>query len=222
MPQRPHLTHRTVELWLTGARTVLAISVALALVLSDQLHLQSLVGTLGMYAATDGVIAALSRRRTTLRAAWAEGVLGTLLGIVIMVWTDTSRGLLVLFCVRTMLVAVVELLVARAMSGPGWLTPRAPGAMLAYAALSAIVLSLALSLMAPAGYGALDLYACLAGQLTIWASLIAAHTVRLRRRNASASADANANANAEDARNGRRVPPAGSSAPRPRRRVSWT
>jgi uncharacterized membrane protein HdeD (DUF308 family) len=213
MPQRFHLTHRTVEVWLTGARALLALSVALALVLTPELHLLSVVGTLGMYAATDGVIAALSRRRTTLRAAWAEGVLGVLLGIVIMLWADTQRALLVLFCVRTLLVAAIELLMAWRRSvghvGHGWLAPHARMALLAYAALSAFALALALACMAPAGYGALDLYACIAGQLTIWAILIAGHGLRLHQRNAKApeARDWSAPANA----------------PRPgRRRVSWT
>ena len=206
MPHRSYLTHRTVEVWLTGARALLALSVALALVLTRELHLESVVGTLGMYAVTDGVIAALSRRRTTLRAAWAEGVLGVLLGIMIMLWADTQRALLVLFCVRTLLVAALELFVVWRRSGHGWLAPKAARALLAYAALSALALSLALACMAPAGYGALDLYACIAGQLTIWAILIAGHGLRLHQRNAKA-------------------PELSAPTPAPghgRRRVSWT
>jgi hypothetical protein len=183
MPQRSLLSHRTAEVWLTAARALLALTVALAIVTTQHLYLDRMVGMLGMYAATDGVIAALSRRRTTLRAAWAEGVIGVLLSIVIMAWADTERGLLVLFCARTLLVAGVELLVARQISGSGWLTPRAHAAFLAYAALSAIGLSVAFLIAALLGYGALDLYACIAGQLGIWSGLMVTHAFRLRRRN---------------------------------------
>lgn len=183
MPYRSLLTHRSAEIWLTAARAALAVTVGLAIVTTRNLYLDGMVGTLGMYAATDGVMAALSRRRTTPRAAWAEGAMGVLLGVVIMLWADSERALLVLFCARTLLVAGTELLIARQTSGAGWLTPQAPGAFLAYAALSAMALSLAFLVAAMLGYGALDLYACLAGQLGVWAGLMAAHTMRLRRRN---------------------------------------
>ena len=200
MPQRSLLTHRTAEVWLTAARAALALLVGLAIVTTQNLYLDRLVGTLGMYAATDGVMAALSRRRTTLRAAWIEGVAGLVLGSAIMLWADSQRGLLVLFCARTLLVAGAELMIARQISGSGWLTPRAPAALLGYAALSALALASAFLIAAIVGYGALDLYACIAGQLGVWAGLVAAHAVRLRRRNLQET-----------------------SAPAPsRQRVSWT
>lgn len=183
MPHRSLLTHRTAELWLTAARAALALLVGLALVTTQNLYLDRMVGMLGMYAATDGVMAALSRRRTTPRAAWSEGAAGLLLGSAIMLWAESERGLLLLFCVRTLLVGGAELMIARQMSGSGagWLGPRTLGAFLAYAALSALGLSLAFLVAAMFGYGALDLYACIAGQLAIWAGLVTTHAVRLRR-----------------------------------------
>ncbi|HEX6244637.1 MAG TPA: hypothetical protein VFZ61_27150, partial [Polyangiales bacterium] len=176
MPQRSLLTHRTAELWLTAARAALALTVGLAIVTTENLYLDRLVGTLGMYAATDGAMAALSRRRTTPLAAWTEGIVGLLAGSAIMIWSNTERGLLVLFCARTVVVAGAELMVARQMGGAGWLAWRAPSAFLGYAALSALGLALAFLVAAIVGYGALDLYACIAGQLGIWAGLMAAHT----------------------------------------------
>jgi uncharacterized membrane protein HdeD (DUF308 family) len=174
----------STEVCLTGARAVLALVLALALVLTPHLFLEGLVGTLGMYAVTDAVFASLARvdapNARSTRYVRLEGALSFVLGIVIMLAADTQGGLLVLFCVRNLLVSSSELLLARELrTGRNWLSWRAPGAYLAYTGLSASALSIGFLVAAGLGYGALDLYACIAGQLWIWSSLMVAHTIRL-------------------------------------------
>jgi uncharacterized membrane protein HdeD (DUF308 family) len=174
----------STEVCLTGARAVLALVLALALVLTPHLFLEGLVGTLGMYAVTDAVFASLARvdapdARST-RYVRLEGALSFVLGIVVMLAAGTQGVLLVLFCVRNLLVSSSELLLARQLrTGRDWLSWRAPGAYLAYAGLSASALSVGFLIAASFGYGALDLYACIAGQVWIWSSLMVAHAIRL-------------------------------------------
>lgn len=169
------------EVCLTWARLALAASLALSLAFTPHLFLRGLIGSLGMYALTDGVFAALSRPHAAERYARLEGALSFVLGIVIML-ADTQRELLALFCARNLLVASGELLLARKASRAGdWFKLQAPGAFLAYAALSASALSVGLMLAAYLGYGALDLILGVAGQLALWAGLIGAHAARSAR-----------------------------------------
>lgn len=177
------LTKLGVEVCLTIARAALALTLALAFAFTPHLFLEGMIGTLGMYAVTDAVFASLARPRTkalhSTRLARVEGGISFVLGLLIMT-TDTQQGLLVAFCVRNLAVCSIELLRARdRTAGYRWLSWRAPGAYLAYAALSASALSLAFMVAAGFGYGALDLYACIAGQLWIWSSLIVAHAIRV-------------------------------------------
>jgi hypothetical protein len=171
------------EVCLTIARAALALTLALAFAFTPHLFLEGMIGTLGMYAVTDAVFASLARPQTksqsATRLAYVEGALSFVLGLLIMA-TDTQQGLLVAFCLRNLAVCSIELLRARdGKPGYRWLSWRAPGAYLAYAALSASALSLAFMVAAGFGYGALDLYACIAGQLWIWSSLIVAHAIRV-------------------------------------------
>jgi hypothetical protein len=171
------------EVCLTIARAALALTLALAFAFTPHLFLEGMIGTLGMYAVTDAVFASLARpqtkSRSATRLAYVEGGLSFVLGLLIMA-TDTQQGLLVAFCLRNLAICSIELLRARNRTpGYRWLSWRAPGAYLAYAALSASALSLAFMVAAGFGYGALDLYACIAGQLWIWSSLIVAHAIRV-------------------------------------------
>lgn len=170
------------EYWLMGVRAVLAFALALAIGFSPYLHLKGLVGTLGMYAVTDGVLSALVLRPARVRYTTAEAVVSIALGLAMMLWTQNERPLLILFCVRNIAVAGAEILFAHASDSGAWFTSRNRHALLTYAALSAIGLSLAYLVAAMFGYGALDLHSCLAGQLGIWSALVFAHVVRLRRR----------------------------------------
>jgi hypothetical protein len=52
---------------------------------------------------------------------------------------------------------------------------------LAYAGLSSIFFSLTFMITAAFGYGALDLHACLAGQLSVWAGLVITYVLRARK-----------------------------------------
>jgi hypothetical protein len=171
---------------LTALRTMLAASLALAIALTPHLFLRGLVGSFGMYAVTDGVFAALSRPRSAERSARFEGALSLVLGSAIMLGSDSQQSLLTLFCVRNVLVAGGDLLLAWRTGGRGWLKPRAPAAWLAYAALGLGALAISFLFARAGGEGALDLSAYLAGQLALWAALMGAHTLRITRRPASA------------------------------------
>lgn len=71
---------------------------------------------------------------------------------------------------------------ARSLDRSTWLRPHEPHAYLAYAGLSSMFLAVAFMITGAFGYGALDLHACLAGQLAIWAALVMTYALRARKR----------------------------------------
>ena len=158
----------------------MALSLGFALMVTPDLFLRGLIGALGMYAVTDGVYAALSQPRGGARYMRLEGVMSLLLGIAIMLGAETQRGLLLLFALRGLLVSATELGVARMqVRGRELFQLRSPDVYRDYAAASIGTLSLGLLLLGYLGYGALDLYAVVAGQLALWACLLIAHMRRL-------------------------------------------
>lgn len=84
------------------ARAVLALTLAAVLGFSPYLHLEGMIGTLGMYAVTDGVLAALFPSRPARRFLWAEAALSIALGLAMMLALPSDRALLTLFCVRNL------------------------------------------------------------------------------------------------------------------------
>jgi hypothetical protein len=165
----------------TFARGILALMLAAAIGFSPYLHLQGMMGTLGLYAVTDGVLAALFPSRPARRFLWSEAVLSITLGFAMMMASPGDRTLLVLFCVRNLCTAGTEVLESRTLDRSGWLKPRKPHAYLAYAGLSSIFFSLAFMITSAFDYGAIDLHACLAGQLGIWAALVITYVLRARK-----------------------------------------
>ena len=181
MQLRFQLPQPRSELWVAFARGVLALTLAAAIGLSPYLHLHGMMGTLGMYAVTDGVLAALFPSRPARRFLWSEAAASIVLGLVMMLALPGERTLLVLFCVRNLITASTEVLEARALDRVAWLKPDKPHAYLAYAGLSSAFFSLAFLITSAFGYGALDLHACLAGQLGIWSGLVITYVLRARK-----------------------------------------
>lgn len=169
------------ELWVAFARGILALTLGAALALSPYLHLHGMMGTLGMYAVTDGVLATLFPSRPARRFLWAEAGASIALGLVMMLALPDERTLLWLFCVRNLLTAGTEVVEARALDRGAWLKPDKPHACLAYAGLSSMFFATAFMITGAFGYGALDLHACLAGQLSIWAGLVITYVLRARK-----------------------------------------
>lgn len=192
MELRFQLPQPRSELWVAFARGVLALALAAAIGLSPYLHLHGMMGTLGLYAVTDGVLAALFPSRPARRFLWSEAAASVVLGLVMMLALPDERTLLVLFCVRNLFTASAEVVESRTLDvaltrggarldRAAWLKPQKPHAYLAYAGLSSIFFSLAYLIAAAFGYGALDLHACLAGQLGIWAGLVITYVLRARK-----------------------------------------
>lgn len=166
-------------LW--GARALAALLFALALGFSPNVHLSGLAGAIGMYAVTDGVLAMLSARRTHARPVALEGVVSIVFGFVVLLGVGSQQALLITWSVRNVVAASSELLHARTLDGPGWLHAQKPDALYAYAALSALVISVAFLVASAFGYGAVDMHSCIAGQLGVWSLLIGAHAWRTRK-----------------------------------------
>lgn len=181
MQLRFQLPQPRSELWVAFARGVLALTLAAAIGFSPYLHLQGMMGTLGLYAVTDGVLAALFPSRPARPFLWSEAAASIVLGLVMMLALPDERVLLVLFCVRNLCTASTEVLESRTLDRVAWLKPQKPHAYLAYAGLSSVFFSLAFLITAIFGYGALDLHACLAGQLGIWAGLVITYVLRARK-----------------------------------------
>lgn len=181
MQLRFPLPQPKTELWVSFARGILALTLAGALGFSPYLHLSGLMGTLGMYAVTDGVLAALFPSRPARRFLWAEASISIVLGLAMMIALPGERALLWLFCARNLCTASAEVLESRALDGAAWLKLRSTHAYLAYAGMSSMFFSLAFAVVAFFGYGALDLHACLAGQLSVWAGLVIAYVMRARK-----------------------------------------
>jgi hypothetical protein len=181
MQLRFQLPQPRSELWVAFARGILALTLAAAIGLSPYLHLHGMMGTLGMYAVTDGVLAALFPSRPARRFLWSEAAASIVLGLAMMLALPNERTLLGLFCLRNLCTAGAEVLESRALDRTSWLKPHRPHAYLAYAGLSSTFFSLAFLIAAAFGYGALDLHACLAGQLGIWASLVMTYVLRARK-----------------------------------------
>lgn len=181
MQLRFPLPQPKTELWVAFARGILALTLAGAIGFSPYLHLAGMMGTLGMYAVTDGVLAALFPSRPARRFLWGEAAISIVLGLTMMLALPGERALLWLFCARNLCTASAELLESHALDGAAWLRPRAVHACLAYAGMSSMLLSLAFMVVAFFGYGALDLHACLAGQLAIWAALVISYVMRARK-----------------------------------------
>jgi hypothetical protein len=169
------------ELWVAFARGILAVTLGAALALSPYLHLHGMMGTLGMYAVTDGVLATLFPSRPARRFLWAEAAASILLGLLMMLALPDEHTLLWLFCLRNLFTAGIEVFEARTLDRGVWLEPQRPHAYLAYAGLSSTFFSLAFMITALFGYGALDLHVCLAGQLSVWAALVITYALRARK-----------------------------------------
>jgi hypothetical protein len=181
MPLRLPLPQPKAELSLSFARGILALALAVVIGFSSDLHLNGMMGTLGMYAVTDGVLAALFPSRRARSFLWSEAAVSVVLGLAMMVALPGDRALLFLFCVRNLCTASAEVLEARSLDRGGWLKPHNPHAYLAYAGLSSMFLSVAFMITGAFAYGALELHACLAGQLGIWATLVVTYVLRARK-----------------------------------------
>lgn len=171
------------------ARAALAMLLSIGLAFTQSIHLAALVGALGMYAVTDGVLAGIAQPRSRRRYAVAEALVSSAFGLWILVLFPAPRGLLLWFCARnaaTAAVAVWMVSAVRRSSSPaqpaarfGWLRASEPYAYWLYAALSALLLSTAFAAISAFGYGALELRWCLAGELAIWSGLAFAHVAQL-------------------------------------------
>lgn len=179
MERSPTLVRLEDETSVSVARAGAALSLGLALWLAPHLFLSGMVGSLGMYAVTDGVFASITGCPRTERAARLAGALSLLMGFVIMLAGGGARGLLLLFALRSLAVALVELGLGLEAAGLGEsLVPRASGALRRYAALLLAGTSAAFLALAAAGHGALALSSWLAWQLVLWAALLLAHVRR--------------------------------------------
>ena len=172
---------RGANAMLWGARALAGLLFALALAFSSSVYLSGLAGALGMYAVTDGVLALLAARRWAARPVAVEAVVSIVFGLLIMAGPSTQQALLVMWSVRNIVAAMSELLHARQLDGAGWLRVHQPDALYAYAALSALLVSSAFVVASLFGYGAMDMHSCIAGQVGLWALLIGAHALRLRK-----------------------------------------
>jgi uncharacterized membrane protein HdeD (DUF308 family) len=189
MQPRALVSRLEPEICLVAARAVLALSLALAMAFTPHLFLRAMIGSLGMYAVTDGVFTALWSPRGAEHLARLEGALSLAFGIAIMLVGETQDGLLLVFSARNLLVSSIELRVAFKQSGGRpCFSPRAQGAYLVYAALAMAALACGFVLAGLMGHGALDLNVGLSVQLGLWSMLLLAHVRRLQQSRAPTSA----------------------------------
>jgi hypothetical protein len=166
---------------ISAARVAVALSLGLAFWCGGPLFLRAMVGSLGMYAVTDGVFAALTGGPRLARAARIEGALSVCFGLLILLQGGGEGALLVLFSLRGLGVALVGLVLGLA-GDPRELrhslSPTTAGALRRYALLWLAGTSAAFLLLAVRGHGALELSGWLAGQLVLWAALLVLHARR--------------------------------------------
>jgi uncharacterized membrane protein HdeD (DUF308 family) len=156
------------------ARAIVALLLAVAIVATPLLDHERFAGMLGLYAVTEGVFTAIIWLRDGhLKELALEAALSIAAGLIMLLWADTAGRLLVMVSLRALAVAAAQAAFARHMRTPGspWL--------LGSAAVSALI-ALGFLIVKAFGYDAMDLYACIAGQLGIAGALLAVYAFKLR------------------------------------------
>jgi uncharacterized membrane protein HdeD (DUF308 family) len=156
------------------ARAVVALLLAVAIVATPLLDRERFAGMLGLYAVTEGVFSAIIWLRDGhLKELALEAALSIAAGLIMLMWADTAARLLVFVSLRALAVAAAQAAFARHLRTPGspWL--------LGAAGTSALI-AIGFLVVTAFGYDAMDLYACIAGQLAIAGTLLAIYAFKLR------------------------------------------
>ena len=156
------------------ARAVVALLLAVAIVATPRLDLARFAGMLGLYAVTEGVFTGiLWLHDTTRRELGLEAAASIAGGLIILLWASTPARLLVLVALRALAVAALQAAFARRTRAYG-------GRWISATAGSSALIAAGFLVVAAFGYDAMDLYACIAGQLGILGALLATFAFKLR------------------------------------------
>ncbi len=170
------------------ARAGGAVMLALAIVVTDNRYTSGFVGTLGLYAVTEGVLAGITwLRDRRFRLFTVEATTGIVIGLAILLFARSATVLLLLFATRGLILAGVHALQARQS-----LPKRNAKVPMILAGLCALV-SLGFLMICAVSYVALALYARIAGYQALFAGVLVAYGEPLRRHQAHVSHRATTN-----------------------------